>query len=142
MRHRSFSDLMPWLLFGFVGTIFLVVGLAIGAAFMSGLPQPAKAEGRVVDYEESDGGYRAIVEFTAADGQRITFVDSTTSNSRIYRMEQTVEVAYDPAGPRRTARINSLPLAMWSLPIVFVGLGGFFAVFGWGGLARALRRPS
>jgi hypothetical protein len=142
MRKHTFGELMPWLLFAFVGTVFLIVGLSVGATFITGLPQPAGAEGRVVDYDESDGGYRAIVEFTTADGQRVAFVDSTTSNSRLYRLEQTVEVVYDPAGPRRTARINSLPLTMWSLPIVFVGLGGFFAVFGWGGLARALRRPS
>lgn len=139
---RSFGEFIPWLLFAFVGTIFLIVGLSIGASFLAGLPQPARAEGRVVDYDESDGGYRAIVEFTAADGQRITFVDSASSDSRLYRLEQTVEVAYDPARPRRTARINSFPVGLWLLPVVFVGLGGLFAALGWGGLVKAIRRRS
>jgi hypothetical protein len=140
MRRRTFGELMPWLLFAFVGTIFLIVGLSIGASFLAGLPQPAHAEGRVVDYDESDGRYRAIVEFMAADGQRITFVDRTSSDSRVYRLEQAVEVVYDPQGPRRTARINSFSTGLWLLPVTFVGLGGLFAVIGWGGLVKALRR--
>jgi hypothetical protein len=142
MRRRTFGELMPWLLFAFVGTIFLLVGLVIVATFLAGLPQPARAEGRVVDYDESEDGYRAIVEFTAADGQRITFVDSTSSDARIYRLEQAVEVVYDPQGPRRTARINSFPAGLWVLPVVFVGLGGLFAIIGWGGLIKALWRRS
>ena len=93
-----------------------------------------------MDYDESEDGYRAIVEFTAADGQRITFVDSASSDARIYRLEQAVEVVYDPQGPRRTARINSFPAGLWVLPIVFVGLGGLFVVMGWGGLIKSLRQ--
>lgn len=130
---------MPYLLFAFVGTIFLVVGLGIGGSMAAEAQRLSRAEGRVVDYDVENGAYRPLIEFTAADGRRLTFRDEVSSNVREYRMEQAVPVLYDPASPLRTARVDSF-IGLWLLPAMFIGLGGLFAAMGLGALARAMRR--
>jgi ABC-type antimicrobial peptide transport system permease subunit len=136
---RPLALLLGWLPFACMGTLFVLVGLGIAAAFAIESQHLTRADGYVVDYEQRGNQFHAVVEFTALDGARITFVDSTSGSAPLYRLEQQVEVRYDPAAPRRTARVHSF-ISLWLLPAIFAGIGGLFAAIGWIGLVRALRR--
>jgi hypothetical protein len=142
MRRRLLGDLFGWLFFALFGTAFVIIGAAVGLLLTSETRGMSRAQGRVVDYAVEDGAYRAIVEFATADGEPITFVDSTSASAPIYKMEQTVEVRYWPDGPRRTARVtvDLIASGLWLLPTMFIGIGGVFAAIGWGGLFNGLRR--
>lgn len=136
------ADLFAALFIALFGSLFVVIGLGIGLLLTGEDRQMMRATGRVVDYDVEDGRYRAMVEFTTADGERITFVDPVASGSiPLYRMEQVVEVLYSPDSPRRTARVGDMwSSGLWLIPTIFASIGGIFAAIGWTMVVGRLRR--
>ncbi len=135
-RHIT-SALLPFGIFAFIGTIFLCVGLMIGLPDWLQLGRYARAEGSVIDYRRSGEMTYPIVQFVTPDGRRWEFEEDVGSNPPDVRLEQKVDVRYDPANPR-SAFINSF-MVLWFLPGMFVLMGGIFAIIGLAGIISMLR---
>ena len=132
------------------GPIVLVIGLGIlflgwqwRTFTQNQIATMLPAEGKVVEVvsrTKTSSGERKtyfypVVEFRTPDGEVIRFESSTGSNPSSYRVGDTVRVYYDPQAPQ-SAMIDSW--ALWLLPIIFIGVGGFFALMGILILLRAL----
>ncbi len=135
--------------------LFLGVGLAmlVGAALLANatrgfLARAVSAQGTVVDLEassskDSDGRattyYRPIVQFVAANGERLEVRSRTGSNPPSHARGETVEVLYAPDEPR-SARIRGF-FELWGGAAILGGIGGVFSAIGGGIFAfGALRR--
>ncbi|MEU6594486.1 DUF3592 domain-containing protein [Streptomyces sp. NPDC046881] len=126
-----------WITFGAIafGVLFLVIGLILAGMSASFLTDAERVRGTVVALEWRDDhsgvSHRKrahdgpvaypVVEFTAADGTRQTFRDSTGSNPPAYERGERVEVLYRADSPE-DARINGFA-SLWLLPLIFGGLG-------------------
>jgi len=89
-------------------------------------------EGQVVQVVSHPGSkgkvfFYPIVEFRTADGRIIRFEGSTGSNPPAHRVGDQVQVRYDPQSPE-SAVIDSWDL--WLPSILFIGIGGLFALIG------------
>ncbi|MFJ4526665.1 DUF3592 domain-containing protein [Streptomyces sp. NPDC088810] len=133
-----------WITFGAIafGGLFLVIGLILAGVSASFLADAERVRGTVValewrdDHSEVSRRKRVadgpvaypVVEFTAADGTRRTFRDSTGSNPPAYERGERVEVLYRADSPE-DARINGFA-SLWLLPLIFGGIGLVFAGIG------------
>lgn len=134
-----------WITFGLIafGGLFLVIGLVFAGVSVSFVVDAKHARGTVVALEWRDDDHSGVsrrrrvddgpaaypvVEFTAADGTRRTFRDSTGSSPPAYERGERVEVLYKADSPG-DARIDSF-LSLWLLPLVFGGIGLLFAGIG------------
>jgi hypothetical protein len=119
-------------LFLFVGAGLLVVFAVSAISTTLFLWRSAVAPGSVtaiVDHHDADGDHtrRPRVVFETADGQRIEFESRHGSDPPSYRVDDVVEVVYDPDQPAH-AEINSV-LHLWPVSIVSLLVGaGFFGV--------------
>ncbi|MBI5715814.1 MAG: DUF3592 domain-containing protein [Chloroflexi bacterium] len=87
------------------------------------------ARGTVVDNSyyttETDGvtsgAYKPVIEFTAADGEKIRFTDSIGSEPPDYEVGDPVDVVYNPKNVKE-ARINSWE-RMWLASTLLISIG-------------------
>jgi hypothetical protein len=124
-------------IFALVGTVFLIISVAFTATTLSFLGGAERTEGVVVDHSlrtstDRDGNSRSayypVVEFTAPDGQTVSFESSTGSNPPSNDVGDQVEVAYDPDDPS-DARLTSF-VSLYLLPLIFGGIGILFTPIG------------
>ncbi len=140
MKPRG--EVFAFSIFTILGTLFFVFGLASGLQSIRQISTFARAQGSVVDVVtrvDSDGDttYAPVVEFTAANGRRYEFTNSTSNNPSPYKIEQRVTVLYDPTNPINV-RIDS-PADLWILPFVFMLIGGIHGLIGWIGMFKNMR---
>jgi Protein of unknown function (DUF3592) len=91
--------------------------------------------------------YSAVVRFTAANGQPVTFVQGSASSGNTLGSGDTVGVLYDPASPQR-ARIDSfkdrwgasLILGAIGLPLLAIGVWLAFGLLDPFGVKAARRK--
>jgi hypothetical protein len=123
--------------FGLVGVVLLAAAVVLALTTRNFLASAARAEGTVIDLrEETDlkNGrthtfWKPVVEFTTADGRRLSFQDNTGSSPPAYEVGERVPVAYDPDNPSHARLATSETyLASWILG----GLGLLFTAFGVG----------
>jgi Protein of unknown function (DUF3592) len=125
-----------------VGYLFAViaVGLLTAAALTyisksKFVDRAVRAEGTVVDVElktsrSTDSSRRTtsrypVVEFQARNEQRVRFTSSASKSGA--SVGDRVTVLYDPSNPR-DASLSGVG-QLWLLPIIFGGIGIFFAGF-------------
>ncbi len=119
------------------------------------LASAAKAEGTVVAVDRSESktarrdgpgyeisvSYKPVVDFVAANGEKITLHSIVGSDPPMYHKGQKVEVVYLPEQPHQ-ARINDF-LSLWLMPLLFGVTGGVFFLVGGGMiLASSLKARS
>jgi hypothetical protein len=139
MLRRLFSlTSLPWWIFALLGTFFVALGLIFAAPTVIHLFTFERADGRVIDYTYSGDVVYPIVQFNTPDGRRWEFEEDWGSSPPEFKLEQKVDVRYDPANPRN-AFINSF-INLWILSGIFWLVGGVFAVIGWAGVFSAYRR--
>jgi len=128
---------LPWwfyALFIGIGLVFTVVGACMLLSTQRFVAGAATTQGTVVDWalhhDSDDGGsmYYPIVQFTAADGQRIEFEGNTGSNYRSFHKGAQVKVYYDPQDPQQ-ARIGVFS-ELWLWDYLFLGMGLLFMAIG------------
>ncbi len=125
--------------------LFVVVFLLIGLPFITLaiidsvqtarlVAEASTARGTIVDKQsrrlrpvELGSVDHPIVEFTSAEGERITF-RSSTGSARPGREDSGVTVVYDPTNPRE-AKIKSYK-TLWFVPTVLAGIGAVFSGVG------------
>lgn len=126
-------------IFGVVGVVFLIIGLFVFNSTILLERKGSIAEGRVVEMvlNSDRDGYRPVVEFVDARGERHQFASSFSSNPPRFKAGDKVEVLYRPDAPER-ARIRDW-LTLYLLPSIFAGLGIIFALMwlGYGLYVRA-----
>lgn len=84
-----------------------------------------RATGTVVDLQrDSEGDTTPIVEYTNADGAKVTF-EPPVSAANKYGVDDDVKVRYDPAEPEK-ARIDYWG-SWWINPAMWVGAAVVFA---------------
>lgn len=119
------------LIFGGIGLVMLVIALAFGLNTALSISQSSTAEGTVIDAGNPSGGrkVRALIEFTASNGQVVQFRSNTGTNPPEFQTGQKVKVFYKPADPAGSAFPDSfISLWFWSLlsgllGLVFGGIG-------------------
>jgi len=117
------------------GLAFLFPGWLVHTSTQNRIATMLATEGRVVDFVSrtttSDGQRKTyfypVVEFRTANEEVTRFEGGAGSNPPSYRVGDTVRVLYDPQTPQ-SALIDSWEL--WLLPVIFIGVGGFFALIG------------
>jgi hypothetical protein len=100
--------MLTGLILGAAGVLVLIVGAVTGFRIRSLLNTAAEAQGKVVGFVKqalSEGGSskHAEVEFVTADGETVTFTETSQTMGGLAVGSQ-VPVKYDPARPRK-ARI-------------------------------------
>jgi hypothetical protein len=139
MMRRPFPvESLPFWIFALLGTLFVTLGAIFAAPTVVRLFTFERAEGRVIDYAYSGDMAYPIAQFTTPDGRRWEFQEIWGSNPPEFKLEQKVDVRYDPANPRN-AFINSF-INQWLLPGIFMLVGGVFALIGWVGVFSAYRQ--
>jgi hypothetical protein len=139
MMRRLFTVAsLPFWIFALLGTFFVALGLTFAAPMVVQLFTYERAEGRVIDYTYSGDMAYPIVQFTTSDGRRWEFEEDWGSDPPEFKLEQQVDVRYDPANPR-SAFINSF-INLWILPGIFFLVGGVFALIGWIGVFSVYRQ--
>jgi hypothetical protein len=136
MKNGKTAVVVFGLLFGGIG-----LGLILGALYTfdhtrSFKAKAMRAEGKVKELVLSRSGtgsrrsatYSPLVEFDTADGQRIQFTGSVSSNPPAYRPGQQVGVLYLPDDPY-SAGIDSF-WQQWFLAVLLAGMGSVFATVG------------
>jgi len=123
---------LPFWIFAALGTFFVALGVIFAMPAAIQRFSYARAEGSVIDYNDAGDVSYPIVQFTTPDGQRWEFEESWGSSTPAYKLEQKVDVRYDPANPRN-AFIDSF-VSLWLLPGIFWLVGGVFALIGWIGV--------
>lgn len=129
--HRTISLLLIGapVIFGLVGSVFVVIGLRSGAALRRFRRTAERAPGVVLDLVlQLSGGrqdpswlYFPIVRYSLADGRVVDFKSPQGSAPAAVRKGQQVTVLYDPANP-----INARLEGILSGGCLY----GFFVVFG------------
>jgi hypothetical protein len=118
----------------FLAVAVLMLTIAAISAISSGraLAREITAPGTVVDLairQATDGTlyYRPVVAFALPDGDRRTLQVAEESTDPVYKVDQAVTIAYDPARPDN-ARIQSASstLGLWILPSIMGVLGATF----------------
>jgi hypothetical protein len=138
MMRRPFPvESVPFWIFALIGTLFVVLGAIFAAPNVVRLFTFERAEGRVIDYAYSSDVAHPNAQFTTPDGRRWEFQEVWGSNPPEFKLEQKVDVRYDPANPRN-AFINSF-VGQWILPGIFLLVGGVFALIGFAGLFSVFR---
>lgn len=135
-RLLNESTLAFWV-FAAIGTFFVMLGLIFGVPTLLQLNSFARAEGSVVDYSQSGDTAYPIVQFSTPDGRRWEFEDRVGSDPPQFKLEQKVDVRYDPSNPRN-AFVNSF-INLSIFPGIFFLVGGVFALIGWLGVFSSLR---
>jgi hypothetical protein len=138
MRRRCPVESLPFWIFALLGTLFVALGAIFAAPNVVRLFTFERAEGRVIDYAYSSDVAHPIAQFATPDGRRWEFQETWGSNPPEFKLEQKVDVRYDPANPRN-AFINSF-VGQWILPGIFLLVGGVFALIGWVGVFSAYRQ--
>ncbi|PSB40184.1 DUF3592 domain-containing protein [Chamaesiphon polymorphus] len=124
-------------IFGGVGSIIAIVGIALGISTHSYLSKMVSTPGTVIDnnlYLSTDNEneptnyYHPVVKFTPKSGKMTIFVANVASNPPVFKKGQQVTVLYDPKDPS-AAKIESW-LELWFLPTMLGGLGSVFATIG------------
>lgn len=133
MARRLFnaSTLSYWI-FALIGTFFVGLGLIVAVPTVVHLFTYAHAEGSVVDYRYDGDMVTPIVQFTTPDGRRWEFEGNVASYPPEFRLEQKVDVRYDPNQPRQAFVISFINWLLF--PGIFLLIGGVFALIGWLGL--------
>lgn len=137
VRRPLVIDVLSWGIFALLGTLFVMLGLAFAAPTVVQLFTFARADGRVIDYIDNGRVTYPISQFTTPDGRHWQFQEKWGSNPPEFKLEQRVDVRYDPANPR-DAFINS-SIGLWILPIIFCLVGGVFALIGYAGIFSVFR---
>lgn len=138
MPRRLFAvDMLPWGIFALLGTFFVLLGVAFAVPTLQQLASYASATGSVIDYSRDGEMAYPVVEFETPDGRQWSFQEGWGSDPPAFRLEQKVDVRYDPANPRR-AFINSF-VGLWIFPGIFFLVGGVFALIGWVGVFSVFR---
>jgi hypothetical protein len=138
MRRRFTVASLPFWIFAALGTFFLVLGLTFAAPAVLHLFSYARAEGSVVDYNDYGDVTYPIIQFMTPDGRRWEFEEDWGSDPPAFKLEQKVNVLYDPGNPRN-AFIDSF-ISLWILPGIFWLVGGVFALIGWIGVFSVFRQ--
>lgn len=94
-------------------------------------------EGTVLDFETertTDDGktktmYKPIIEYTIADGRKLTFTSSSSSSSPSYDRGEKVKVLYSKVTPER-ARLDSF-MDNWFGPLILGFFGVIVVLVGW-----------
>lgn len=113
-------------------TVFTLVGAAllIGAVWssvMTGyfIAHAKTAEGVVVGLNA--GGSHPQIEFTSAEGQKVSFPQGGLIFG--YRVGDRVKVKYIPAGSIKSVSLEAFG-ALWFAPLILLVLGGIFILVG------------
>lgn len=127
-----------WVLAMVVGLVLLASG---GPRLINSLLFAATAEhaaGVIVNVRQDDGDYHPVVQFTAANGQRVKFWASETAGDRsTYRVDQQVGVLYSAHNPH-DARLDTWQ-SRWGLTSIVPMLGTAIVALGFVDLLRARR---
>jgi Protein of unknown function (DUF3592) len=120
--------------FLFIGAIALLYGLKLGADQWTFRRAAAHATGIVVGFDRAprSGGtvtYHPIVRYDAPSGESVQFRCYYAYPKEDYKLEQTVDVLFDPANPRK-AEIdsNQSRYAVFLMPAFGAGLGAMALV--------------
>jgi hypothetical protein len=140
--------------FGLVGVVLLCVAVVLAVTTRNFLASAARAEGTVIDLRrhtslDSSGDrmrertvWSPVVEFTTADGRRLSFEDHGGSNPPAYEVGDRVQVAYDRDDPSHALLATPTAyLASWivgGVGLVFTAFGALLFVVWW----RTARRRS
>jgi hypothetical protein len=121
-----------------VGTIFLAVGVGIGAWAYHFGAEANQAEGVVIRMVSSGrkGGSSPVVRYEV-DGQSYELQSTVSSSPPAYSVGEKVTVLYHPDNPGG-GQIDSF-IDRWLFPLVFGGMGFIFAAIGYGFLLVRLR---
>jgi hypothetical protein len=124
---RNFMQLGA--IFGGLGVLLFVVGVAISLPRFLLVANGAVAEGFVVELKKgSKGSKRAVVEFKPK-GQPKTRVTATVGNSSAtHSIGERVQVYYDPSDPS-DALIDSF-VELWFFALMFNGMGLMWIAIG------------
>jgi hypothetical protein len=138
MRRRFTVASLPFWIFALLGTFFVALGAIFAAPSVIHLFTYERAEGRVIDYAYSGDMAYPIVHFTTPDGRRWEFEENIGSSPPEFKLEQKVDVRFDPSNPRN-AFINSI-INLWIFSGIFWLVGGVFALIGWIGVFSVYRQ--
>lgn len=128
---------IPWWIFASfiaVGAIMLAVGGIWASRVSHFIAGAGRAPGEIVDFDSyvSDDGetmYKAVIRYTVESGQEYEVLGSTGTSWKP-EVGKRLTMLYDPANPQEAS-----PDSFWSQwlgPVVFLGLGGVFALIGIG----------
>ncbi len=127
-----------------VGAGLLFAGNYIRQSTAKEIQLLRSAQGVVVDIEtvrskrSNSDSYKVVIEYRPENSDPVQFRPGFSgAQSLLPKKGDTVEVLYDPANPE-AARLNSF-LDLWMAPTILMGMGGIFALLGFGGLLRALK---
>ena len=121
------------------------LGMLVGSVFLyesttAFIATAERAEGTVIELvrnRSSDSTtYAPIVEFVTAQGRKVEFRSSTSSNPPAYSRGEKVAVLYSPSSPEQ-AKIDGF-FSVWGGTVILAGLGGVFFVIGIGIIAGAV----
>ena len=138
MRRLFNESALSFWIFALLGTFFVALGVAFSIPTALGLFSYARAEGSVIDYRYDGDMTYPIVQFTTPDGRRWEFEGDVASHPPEFRLEQKVEVRFDPLNPSHAMVISFASLALF--PGIFLLVGGVFALIGWLGLFVTVRK--
>jgi hypothetical protein len=135
------TEVMVGVIFAGIGSIFAVVGIAIGLHTRSFVNQAIPLQGTVRDFayrsSKNGGVYYPVVEFTVPNGERKVVKSTTGTNPPFVQKGQQIKILHNPQEPN-SMMIDSW-VDLWLLPIIFTGLGTIFLVIGGGVIVFPLR---
>lgn len=117
-KNRANQRSMMVLLFGFV---FALIGGYLCSDNYRWLSKGTEAIGKVTGHNSSDNLRCPIVQFTAANGQQVTFTSRRCSTGGIADKGQEISVMYLADNPHMADLKPGL--GAWSLALLFLGIG-------------------
>lgn len=84
---------------------------------------------RSSDRNNTDGTWRALVQFRAPSGALVDFAASSSSGTPAYEVGETVEVFFQPSNPEDVLLNNAFEL--WGGTAIAGIIGAVFLYFGW-----------
>lgn len=126
-------------IFSLMGLPFLAIALGVGFSNYSFIQKAEQTTGTVVDLIYSRKGMaRPKVVYAIPDGRNYTYVSSNASNPPSFRVDEQVDILYDPKNPGN-ARIKSFG-SLWLLPLIFGAFGTIFMGIGLGIFAHRRKK--
>ncbi|MEL7446060.1 MAG: DUF3592 domain-containing protein [Pseudomonadota bacterium] len=123
------------IVFAVFGLLFAGIGFWLYSQDQELAETGLRANGTVIEldrYTDGDGDtmYRPLIEFRDADGTIQQVQSKVSSSSPSFARGEQVSVIYDPGDP--SGAIIDTFMQRFFLPLIFGGMGVFFAVIGIG----------
>jgi hypothetical protein len=118
-------------IFGAVGLLFAVIGFTFIYNNYIFVSTASNTKGTVVSIERHTGSkgsvsYYPVIKFYPDNGDEVIFTSEIGSNPAPYKINQTVDVKYEPSNPSN-AKVDSFT-ELWVLPGIFSTIGTIFFI--------------